>query len=291
MPGTVSDELVEQARAHYDAGDFRRCLELARAALAEHPDEPGLLRLAGRAGLELDRDDAVDYLRRAAELASDDADTWRELGDALVLQGRPAEAVDALRRAVELRPDDSAALIDLGHIAYAAGETEAAIASLEQAVERDPVNLAARRGLVEMYKRAGRPEDALAAARQIAEWLPSDVSATLDVAELSLRLDRLDEAAAAFRRLRDVDPEHELYAYHGMIQTEIRREQWRRALDLAIEATRVDRYGRTTDLLAFVVAQVFGETDRAAPARAEVDASLTASQVEHRQLHEEALVV
>jgi hypothetical protein len=63
------------------------------------------------------------------------------------------------------------------------------------------------------------------------------------------------------------------------------RNRWRRALDLAIEATRVDRYGRTTDLLAYVVAEVFGSTDRPAPTRAEIDAALAASQAEHRRLH------
>ena len=64
---------------------------------------------------------------------------------------------------------------------------------------------------------------------------------------------RLDEASAAFQRLRSVDddPSHEVYAFHGLIEVELRREDWRRALDLAVDATRVDRAGRTTDILAY----------------------------------------
>ena len=53
-----------------------------------------------------------------------------------------------------------------------------------------------------------------------------------------------------------------MYAFHGLIEVELRREDWRRALDLAVDATRVDRAGRTTDILAYVVAQVFGQADR-----------------------------
>jgi hypothetical protein len=53
----------------------------------------------------------------------------------------------------------------------------------------------------------------------------------------------------------------------------------------------VDRLGRTTDVLAFIVAQVFGEGDRPAPAREDVDQALAASREEHRRLHEEALVL
>jgi hypothetical protein len=71
----------------------------------------------------------------------------------------------------------------------------------------------------------------------------------------------------------------------------MRRERWRRALDLAVDATRVDRLGRTTDVLAFVVAKVFGTTeDRPVPTAEEVTSALAASRAEHRRLHEDSLV-
>ena len=112
-----------------------------------------------------------------------------------------------------------------------------------------------------------------------------------ECAELNLALGRAENAALEYSRLTAIDdePEHEVYAYHGMIQAELQRKQWRRALDLAIEATRIDRYGRTTDLLAYVVTEVFGKADRPAPTREEIDAALTASQAEHRRLHTETL--
>jgi hypothetical protein len=76
---------------------------------------------------------------------------------------------------------------------------------------------------------------------------------------------------------------------HGLIEAELRRERWRRALDLAVDATRVDRLGRTTDVLSYIVAQVFGEADRPVPSREDVNAALAASRSEHRRLHEESL--
>ena len=81
-----------------------------------------------------------------------------------------------------------------------------------------------------------------------------------------------------------------MYAFHGLIEVELRREHWRRALDLAVDATRVDRLGRTTDVLAFVVAQVFGEADRPAPEPRAGRRALARSRDEHRRLHEEACV-
>ncbi|MGB2953929.1 MAG: tetratricopeptide repeat protein [Gaiellaceae bacterium] len=293
MTGPTGDQLIEEARANYDAGDYRGALDLVVGALADRPNDPELLRLAGKSSFELGLDDAAEHLARAAELEPDDVATWRDLGAALIDQGRLAAAADAFRNVMRLRPDDVPALVDLGHTAYTLGQTEEAIASLRQAAEHEPGDPGALRGLVEINRREGRLEDALDAAERARRLDPADVSMNLDAAELALALGRLDEAKRAFARLRalDDDPEHEVYAFHGMIEAELRRDRWRPALDLAIDATRVDRLGRTTDVLAFVVAQVFGDGDRPTPSRTDVEAALTASRYEHRRLHEEALVL
>jgi tetratricopeptide (TPR) repeat protein len=289
----AADGRYGEALALYQRGDFQACRELAERGLSDRPQDVDLLRLAGKSGAELNLPDAAEYLSKAVELAPENADAWRELGDALLNEDRLKEATDAFRQAVELRPNDVGSLVQLAHTAYAAGDPQDAIGAIRQAVERDPNSLGARRALLEIYRAAKRPEDALAAAEELAESDPNDALAALDVAELYLALDHPVDATAAFARLRkiDADPEHEIYAVHGMIEAEITRERWRRALDLAIEATRIDRLGRTTDVLAYVVAQVFGAADRPAPSRVEVADALAASRAEHRRLHEEESLV
>jgi tetratricopeptide (TPR) repeat protein len=288
--GTASDQVVEEARARLDAGEYAQALEAALAGLAERPDDPVLLRVAGKASAELDRDDAVALLERSVAADAEDGEAWRDLGEALVFDGRLAEAGDALKRAVELRPDDVAALVDLGHVELAAGRTDAAAERFRQAVDRAPDNAQALRALGDVLRRGGQLDEALRVASSASAARPDDVAAALEVADLSLELGRLDDAAAAFRRIAvtDDDPEHEVFAFHGLIEAEIARGEWRRALDLAVDATRVDRLGRTTDVLAYVVAQVFGEADRPVPPRAEVDDALARSRAEHRRLHLES---
>jgi tetratricopeptide (TPR) repeat protein len=277
----------DQAVALFGEGDFEASREIALELLAGSPREPSLLRLAGKAGVELGLDDAVSMLEQATEADPDNADAWRDLADALLAEGRTADARTALERGVERRPDDAELLADLAHVVHASGETAEAIGQLERVLELDFNNLSALRGLVAMYRDAGRLEDALAAGRKVIAYRPSDVATAIDVADLTLALDRPEDAVDAFRWLRDVDdePDHEVYAVHGMIEAEIRRERWRTALDLAIDVTRVDRFGRTTDILAYVVTQVFGASDRPAPSRRDVEDALAASRAEHRQLH------
>jgi tetratricopeptide (TPR) repeat protein len=219
------------------------------------------------------------------------SDSVMEEARASLEEGDLERARVALRRAVEADPGDSSALVDLGYLALAAGESDDATGLFRQVLERDPGNLDALRALATIHGRAGRGDEALEAAAAVAEARPEDPLMAMEVADLALELGRLEEAEAAFRRLRtiDDDPEHGVYAYHGLIEVELRRERWRRALDLAIDATRVDRLGRTTDVLAFVVSQVFGQTERPAPERTAIEEALTRSRAEHRRLHAEAL--
>ncbi|MBA3718194.1 MAG: tetratricopeptide repeat protein [Actinobacteria bacterium] len=205
-------------------------------------------------------------------------------------EGDLERAREALQRALENDPNDSAALVDLGYLALGAGNEEEATELFRQALEREPGNIDALRAIATIHGRSGRAEDAFDAANAVADAQPEDPLAALELAEVALDLGRLDEAASAFQRMRGLDDDlgHEVYAFHGLIEVELRRENWRRALDLAVDATRVDRAGRTTDILAFVVAQVFGKADRAVPELAEVEAALARSRDEHRRLHLEA---
>ena len=286
----MSTDAVGDARARFDAGDFREARRVALAALEGRPGDVELLRIAGRAGVELGAEDAVEQLRAVAEQRPAEAEAWRDLGDALATDGRTDEAADAFRKVLELDPQDEVALTALGHAAYATGSGQDAVGFLEQAAERASGASTAVINLVDMYRELGQLDEALATATKVAEAAPGDAQALLDVAELSLETGRLDEALGAFERIREVDelPDHEVYALHGMISVELRREGWERALELAREAGALDARGRTAEVLSFLEPKVSGETsEEPPPSLEEVGVTLSASLAEHRRLHAE----
>ncbi len=282
----MSKEATQQADAHFQAGAFRESRAAALAGLADAPDDVELLLLAGRAGVELDADDATEQLRRATELAPERADAWHHLGEALATEGQMDEANDAFRRAVELDPADQVALSHLGHTSAAAGREEEAVGYLSQAAQSMRGASTAAINLVDMYRTLGHYDEALAQAQRIAEAEPDDLVAVLDVAELSLEVGQIAEAVTAFQRLRQLDdvPGHEIYPLHGMLRAEIKREDWQRALTLAREVPLSDSEGRAVNLIAFLQAQS-GEPAEQAPTREEVDAALGASLHEYRRMH------
>ena len=256
--GTSVQNIRQRAEAAYAEGDSAACLRLGSEALASAPKDAALLGLTGRAALDLGDPASVELLKRLVEVAPDDATAWRDLGLAQLSEGDLPAAEAALREAVERAPDD-----------------------------RD-----ARPGLTHVYRLTGRPGQALEAARRLAERAPDDVLALLDLGELSLEVGDHDAAADAFKRMRAVDEEqgHASYCYHAQAEVELRRQRWRSALDLTIAATASDRHQVNTDLLAYVTAKLFGEADRPAPPRAELERQLAERRAEHRRLHEEALV-
>ena len=280
---------LEEAQARFEAGEYRQAREAAVAGLASQPDDVELLRVAGRAGVELGEADAVEQLQRVVELRPEDATGWQDLGDALATEGRTEEAAEAFAKAVELNPDDEMALTQLGHTSFATGKDEDAVSYLNRAADQATGTSTAAISLVDMYRTLGQFEEALAAAQKVAEADPDDVVAALDVAELSLATGRFDDAVKAFERVREVEdlPDHEVYALHGLVQVEIQRENWDRALELTREALALDQHGRTSDVLAFLEAQQGEEGEEPPPTREEIESALSASQVEHRRLHGE----
>jgi len=288
MAQSVADAR-DRARLMYDGAEYEQSLQAALEGLSSYPDDVELLVLAGRAGIELDDDDAVEHLRRATELAPDDASAWHHYGEALAAEGRTPEADTAFRRAVELDPEDQLALTHLGHTALAAGHNEEGVGYLARAADIAHAGAGASTAsisLVDMYRSFGQYEDALAQARRLADAAPDDVLTCLDVAELSAAVGQLDEARSAFELLRELDdvPGHEAYPLHGLIQVEIQGGNWVRARELTQQAAAIDPRGLSTDVAAFLREEEGEPGEEPAPTRTEVEEALAGSLADYRRM-------
>jgi len=283
-------EWHERALAYYRAGNYARAKECTQEALATDPRNVECLVLKGMALIELGQpEDAVEPLGQATGVAPDNDEAWRQLGVALLTAGERMQALQAFQKALVLRPGDVSVLIDVGNLLFTLGRHQEALDALERARRLRPGDLGVMRNLAEIYGSLGLHEDALRTTREILELRPDAVLACCDAAALCLQQNRLDDAADFFRSLRQIDPaqEHEVYAIHGLVMTEIRRQDWRRAMDLIIEATRLDRYDLTTSFLVYVSSQLFGKSSVTDIPLNELVARFDAEQREHRRLHAE----
>jgi hypothetical protein len=102
-PAASVDALLEQAGLHYRAGRLKEAEALYRQVLASGSERADILAgLATLLFLQHRTADAIDALRRAAQLQPDNADTLYKLGNMLLREGsgedRIAESFDCFRR-------------------------------------------------------------------------------------------------------------------------------------------------------------------------------------------------
>ncbi len=124
--------------------------------------------------LEERREDAsaVDGLRQASAVFTEDSDVWFLLGMYAERAGDSERALDAYNRAIEVGPKDYRPFLNRGNVHFQEGEISGAIRDYEAAAKRAPdapeiyYNLSIARG--EAYDFEGQAA-ALAKARQVSE--------------------------------------------------------------------------------------------------------------------------
>ena len=115
--------LLFQANALEQAGRWPETKAALQEGLAIAPEQPLLLNFLGYAKLERSEDiDAAEaMIRKASDLAPDDASITDSLGWALFKRGKLTEAIDTLQRAAEKDPDQPDIQEHLGDALYKSG--------------------------------------------------------------------------------------------------------------------------------------------------------------------------
>lgn len=141
--------------------DYDGAWKVLSAALAAHPEEPGLLYARSMVSEKrrdipaLERD-----LREMLRLQPDSALALNALGYSLTnLTDRHEEALELIRRALELQPQDPAILDSMGWVHYRLGDPRTALGYLQDAFERFPDHEVAAH-LGEVLWALGRTEEA-----------------------------------------------------------------------------------------------------------------------------------
>jgi tetratricopeptide (TPR) repeat protein len=180
---------------------------LARAAELL-PDDAEAQANLGAALLEAGQyPEAVRSLQRALVLKPDYADAHSNLGNAWRSQHRFAEAVSSYRAAIACAPEHAALHLNLGHALRALGSHEDALSSYRRALELNPVLLEAHNDLGNALRALGRPEEAVASYRSALSHDPDNAEILTNLAQALLAFGRIDESIATVRRALALKPQ------------------------------------------------------------------------------------
>jgi tetratricopeptide (TPR) repeat protein len=150
-------------------------------------------------------DEAVDFLRSAAERAPGDIITLTALGNLLTELGRTDEALVHLQRAVEANPRQPEPHYNLGNALLEARRLDEALAEFRQALALKPDYFRARNNLANLLMETGRPEEAVAEYQKALELEPDYSVAHRNLARALRELGRYDEAIEHLNRAWEID--------------------------------------------------------------------------------------
>jgi tetratricopeptide (TPR) repeat protein len=151
-------------------------------------------------------EEALLSLRRALQMQPNDVDVLINTADALRELGRAAEAVPLYQRALQINPRLVAAQNDLGNAFLFLGQLEQAVGCYQRALKLKPEDAPIRFNLGNALRLAGRYEEALSVCQQAIALDPA-LGVAHNNAGLSLvGLARHEEAVACFRRAIALGP-------------------------------------------------------------------------------------
>lgn len=244
-----------QARAAVQAGQIKQAEALCLAILEQ--DGESAARLHQCATLLAAGNDlllALVLTQRACKLAPGALPPWALAGQLHARLGQWPEAETALRRALQMAPDEAALHINLANVLKQQHQFDAAQAALERALRLSPDNALAHYNMGNLLRDRHQPQQALQHFETALSAAPQHADIRYNRACVLFELDQLDAARAAFEQLLRDTPQH-ARAWHNLGNTwralgqvDAARDCYQRALQ--VEALPVTPYALgTLDML------------------------------------------
>jgi tetratricopeptide (TPR) repeat protein len=184
---------------------LREAEQGARALLAKHPGAGILWKILSVALVRQGRD-ALNELRRAAQLLPEDAEAQRNLGSALYDGEKYEEALASLERALALQPDAPPALIDAGNALRALGRARESLPLYERALALEPRSREALNNLGNSLLELGQCAEAVGCYGRALELQPNDAQVLCNLGNALRQLGRHPEAVRCSQRALALEP-------------------------------------------------------------------------------------
>jgi tetratricopeptide (TPR) repeat protein len=236
-------------------------LEEADAVCAGQSD-PRLVRLMAYLSQQRGEAGTIEAYERVVAAYPGDFESWNNLGNALLADGRPEDAVQALDRAVQLRPDQLPIYFNYAHALALVDRHQGRQHLMRQAATRWPEDAAVQLelGLAELAA-----NDVIAAEAALRKAIALDTGVTrqalVELGMLLENLSRIDDLAALIEEVGKTSPDiPELTFLNAWLLR--RKGEWDAALALAEETPDTIHPLRRSQLIADLNDRL-GNTERA----------------------------
>jgi predicted O-linked N-acetylglucosamine transferase (SPINDLY family)/SAM-dependent methyltransferase len=252
---------TEQLVAMFNAGRYPELEALTRSLIDLDPDLGIAWKFLG-ASLQVQGNDALLALQRAAEFLPDDAEAHNNLGVALIARGESDAAIASFHRALGVDSGYVAALCSLGAILNGLGRFEEAAASLRRALQINPDDADTHSYLGNVLTSLGKLDKAVASYRLALEIRPDFVEAQCNLGVALHSLGQFDEAVESYRRALEINPEF-AGAHTNLGVSLVSLGQFEEAVVCHRRAVEIDSSNATAHYNLGVALQALGQFDDA----------------------------
>jgi len=191
--------------ANIAAKKYGAAVDVARAALAEHPNDLRLTRLEAQALRQSGKaDQGLALLEEAVAHHADDPFAYISLAQAYADAERGAQAVKTLQDAQGRFPSDDGIAFELGTVFDKQKKFAEAESAFQQVLERDPDNAAALNYLGYMLaERGDRLDESVTYLKKALQIEPENPSYLDSLGWAYFKSDKLDLAETSLRRAAD----------------------------------------------------------------------------------------
>jgi len=207
-PAPSLDQLIDQAVALHNAGQFPEAESLYIRALEQQPDDPDLLHLIGLLALQTNRFElAARRLQRAVALQPGIAVFHNHFGTALLRLGQLDQAIASFRNTIRLNPTLHLAYINLANALKAQNQLDEAARALKSAIASHPDDPLAHNNLADVLSLQLHFPEALAESEKALALNANFPEAHLNRGNALRRLARSIEALAEYDKAISLSPD------------------------------------------------------------------------------------
>jgi tetratricopeptide (TPR) repeat protein len=150
--------------------------------------------------------DAIGIYVGIVDRATDDYETWNNLGNARAMVGNVEAAIADLERAASLRPNAAIIRLNLAGALAKATRYEESLSSIQEAASFEPRNPAILLELSRAFSRCGRDADALKTLKRAIALAPRDPHLHVELGLAYASLGQYADAEEAYRAALEIHP-------------------------------------------------------------------------------------
>jgi tetratricopeptide (TPR) repeat protein len=203
-----ADALHLMGLLSFHSGQYDRAVEWTARAIRQTPKAEYLSTLGTALQRQGRHDEALKAFDKAVQLAPDDFQQWRNLGDVLIELRRPLDAVLSFQHVLKLNPRDWDAANKQAMLLYQLGKWDEALAQFDLCEELQPDHVPTLKTRAICLRHLRRFEDYLADNRRAHALAPMSAEICNNIGDALQMLGREEESLKWFTRSLRLSPDN-----------------------------------------------------------------------------------